>query len=211
MRNLKSSVVFPPFIALAVVALYLHLHWNDLPQHFPMHWGLSGKPNGWASRSWRGVYGPLLYAGCLDSFLVSLALVISLATPKTVMQFITVQGLQFLLYPVTFSFILLTPLVNSPLWAIPGVLLASIVALLYWAYVRMRAESEHRVTSPNIYSAWKGGVFYWNPGDPAVFVPKRIGIGYTLNFANWRSWIVLIALLAAILVPLFFMSSRRGT
>jgi len=31
---------------------------------------------------------------------------------------------------------------------------------------------------------------YWQPGD-SMLVKKQFGIGYTLNLANWRSWIVL--------------------
>ena len=30
---------------------------------------------------------------------------------------------------------------------------------------------------------------YWNPGE-GMLVEKPFGIGYTLNLANWRSWIV---------------------
>ena len=31
---------------------------------------------------------------------------------------------------------------------------------------------------------------YWQPGDD-MLVKKPFGIGYTLNLANWRSWVVL--------------------
>ena len=31
---------------------------------------------------------------------------------------------------------------------------------------------------------------YWKPGDD-MLVEKPFGIGYTLNLANWRSWVVL--------------------
>ena len=31
---------------------------------------------------------------------------------------------------------------------------------------------------------------YWQPGED-MLVEKPFGIGYTLNLANWRSWIVL--------------------
>ena len=34
---------------------------------------------------------------------------------------------------------------------------------------------------------WKLGVFYFNRNDPALFVEKRFGIGWTLNFANPRA------------------------
>jgi len=33
---------------------------------------------------------------------------------------------------------------------------------------------------------------YWQPGE-GMLVQKPFGIGYTLNLANWRSWIVLAA------------------
>lgn len=38
---------------------------------------------------------------------------------------------------------------------------------------------------------------YWQPGD-SMLVKKQFGIGYTLNLANWRSWIVL-AIVGALL------------
>jgi len=32
---------------------------------------------------------------------------------------------------------------------------------------------------------------YWQPGR-GMLVEKPFGIGYTLNLANWRSWIVVV-------------------
>ena len=31
---------------------------------------------------------------------------------------------------------------------------------------------------------------YWQPGE-RMLVEKPFGVGYTLNLANWRSWLVL--------------------
>ncbi len=45
---------------------------------------------------------------------------------------------------------------------------------------------------PNNY---KWGIFYFNPNDPRVFVPKKyIGTGWTLNFANPYAYLVLIGI-----------------
>ncbi|WP_254272641.1 DUF5808 domain-containing protein [Haloarcula marina] len=44
---------------------------------------------------------------------------------------------------------------------------------------------------------------YWQPGD-GMLVEKPFGIGYTLNLANWRSWVVL--LVAGVMLYL----ERRG-
>jgi uncharacterized membrane protein len=50
---------------------------------------------------------------------------------------------------------------------------------------------------------WKG-VFYSNADDPAVLVPKRYGIGYTLNFGNPWSWVVLALILLLVVAPIAF-------
>jgi uncharacterized membrane protein len=40
---------------------------------------------------------------------------------------------------------------------------------------------------------WKWGVFYYNPEDMRIFPPKRNPwMGWTVNFANIRSVIVMI-------------------
>jgi uncharacterized membrane protein len=53
---------------------------------------------------------------------------------------------------------------------------------------------------------WKLGQFYFNPADPAVFVEKRFGLGYTCNFARPASWLLIggfLALTLAALVAVF--------
>ena len=50
-------------------------------------------------------------------------------------------------------------------------------------------------------SAWVLGMLYVNHDDPALFVEKRFGIGYTLNFGHPLSW-VLMGLLVGIPVLL---------
>lgn len=32
---------------------------------------------------------------------------------------------------------------------------------------------------------------YWQPGE-GMLVEKPFGVGYTLNMANWRSWVVVL-------------------
>lgn len=46
---------------------------------------------------------------------------------------------------------------------------------------------------------WKLGIFYFNPEDPALFVEKRFGSGWTANFAKPIVWVIFIGIL---LVPL---------
>jgi uncharacterized membrane protein len=49
---------------------------------------------------------------------------------------------------------------------------------------------------------WKFGIFYVNADDPALFVAKRYGVGYTLNFGNRWSWAIMVLILFAVTLPL---------
>lgn len=47
---------------------------------------------------------------------------------------------------------------------------------------------------------WKLGGIYFNPDDPAVWVPKRFGVGWTCNFARPMSWVFLVGIFAIAIV-----------
>jgi uncharacterized membrane protein len=78
-------------------------------------------------------------------------------------------------------------------------LVGLLVLLAVWAYV---AALRGRPNEPAPDRCWKGGIFYVNPEDPSLFVSKRLGIGYTLNFGNPWSWGVLALILLAAAAPI---------
>lgn len=45
---------------------------------------------------------------------------------------------------------------------------------------------------------WRWGIFYVNRDDPALFIEKRFGIGYTINLGNPRAWLLLGATLLVV-------------
>lgn len=47
-------------------------------------------------------------------------------------------------------------------------------------YVQRESEAAHW---------YLGGLFYYNPDDPSVFLEKRVGFGYTMNFGNKQSFL----------------------
>ena len=60
----------------------------------------------------------------------------------------------------------------------------------------MNLVGKERVTAPTVDPAsWRLTHLYFNPADPALFVPTRRGVGWTLNFGRP----VAIALMAGIL------------
>jgi uncharacterized membrane protein len=61
---------------------------------------------------------------------------------------------------------------------------------------RMRKDPEN----------YKWGIFYFNPKDPRVILPKRNKIlGVTVNFANPYSYLIIIGIVAfAVLMDYFY-------
>lgn len=55
---------------------------------------------------------------------------------------------------------------------------------------------------------WKLGIFYWNPDDSNLFLPKRFGVGWTVNFARPMVWLLIggftLVTVAFVAVILFF-------
>ena len=45
---------------------------------------------------------------------------------------------------------------------------------------------------------WKLGIFYVNANDPSIFVPKRFGVGWTLNLGRVSTWGVIAGFAALI-------------
>jgi uncharacterized membrane protein len=56
-------------------------------------------------------------------------------------------------------------------------------------------EPEREVEKVNDDQHWKGGMFYYNKSDSSIFVPKRFGGGFTLNFANPISILCIVVIL----------------
>ena len=194
----------PPFMWLAAVAFYLQGHWDQIPESFPVHWAANGQPNGWATRSFQGVYGPILLAAFLNVFFLLFAMVLVRSSRNTTMRHVTVTILLLLLYPISFAFgmVGLLPLMTFPMWLIPAVTLGTVVVLILWSIVKVTAHTAaDAVPEPQNDSYWKAGMFYYNPDDPSIFVSKRVGIGYTMNFANKMSWLVMLGILLIVLLP----------
>jgi len=206
------SLELGPFVILLVIAIYLHLHWTAIPERFPVHWGIDGRPNGWSARTPVGVYGPLVFGAALVAGLSMLAYGIShmarpnTATGGTAADFahrmaIFLVGVEFFLVAI-FSMVGLLPFTGNPgvvpIVILTAAILVSTIFLRGWlSHTRDALRQNPGDGTPD--ACWKYGLFYFNPDDSALFVEKRVGIGYTINFAHASAWFV-IAL--TLLVPL---------
>jgi len=214
-----------PFAILAACAAYLKANWKRIPERFPVHWGADGRPNGWATRSPSGVYGPLVTGAIIIALLVVLSYAILILT-RHVRASGAAAGAESrfrqaqLGVLVVVEYFVATMLAGVPLLALrqqasqmPSVapvivgalvLVVGIFAVLIYTGqggARLaRAEGPGAAQSAVVGDrtpdrCWKAGMFYVNPDDPAILVEKRFGIGYTLNFGHPAAWILTGALL----------------
>jgi uncharacterized membrane protein len=68
-------------------------------------------------------------------------------------------------------------------------------------------ENPSKVEGMDEDQYWKGGLFYFNKNDPSVFVEKRFGIGYTINFANPIGYLILLLPIVLILIIPFLIEN----
>lgn len=197
----------------------------DMPERVPIHFDAAGVANGWVDKgpavvllpaglilfmgacmafshaaiaaSKRGgspdapaasVYSYALYARAQSIVLVALGLVLNVA---------------FSLLPLNMAGIV--PIDVFTLLVMASVLVA--VAGYAWIYVVYGQDgcraasrllkgggSEGMLVDDDRY--WKLGVFYANRDDPAIFVPKRFGVGWSLNWARPVAWGIMLGFAA---------------
>jgi uncharacterized membrane protein len=75
--------------------------------------------------------------------------------------------------------------------------------VLVWAYRRNSDSNAPLEVTPD--ECWTLGGIYKNPNDPAIFVQKRVGFGYTINFGNVWSYVVMGGFTAGMIALAAFM------
>ena len=207
-----------PFGILTATAIFLHRNWALLPARLPVHWGMSGIPDRWAERSWRSVDGLLLAGALTIAVMYLLGYMVLRGSPRARISKTAEWTARFrranlrLLVAMgwTISLLLsalaLNPYLASgeqlaiPVWVILGAVLA-VAAGFLWPIIRLSQEpGSGSDGTPD--ECWKLGQIYYNPDDPALMVEKRFGLGYTINFGNPASWLIIALLLVVVFVPL---------
>ena len=62
----------------------------------------------------------------------------------------------------------------------------------------------------NDNSHWKYGIFYYNKEDKRIFCPKRLPFtGWTINFANPYSILIVGGIVVLILLFFFFFDNKQ--
>lgn len=182
-----------PLSFLAGAAIFLNRHWDQIPLRYPVHFDINGNPNPWAERTFRGVYGPLIFGGEITLILFAFALAGWYGSRRSEPMrkpMLTVMLTVELTIALLFAGISLvtTGLIHIPLAGLTlGPLLSIIPAVWYAIH---QANQPREPVDPTPEECWKGGIVYYNPNDAALFVQRRDGVGFTINLANRWSWLL---------------------
>ncbi len=218
-----------PFLLLAVASAWTILNWQSLPVRIPIHWGGDGLPNGWTTRTAYHVFSlPVFFAGlCLFLALTAFSVLkysrrCGASDAWGRFRRTLAETLLVLEYCVAVSAAvpMFLPFARSQTAAkLSTALLVVLSVVLPFALVIVLLVAVSRATSARSGGAgaapegdgtpdacWHGGgIFYYNPHDPALWVRKRFGIGYTLNFANPWSWVFMGGTVAIVVAPLLLL------
>ncbi|MGE0788555.1 MAG: DUF5808 domain-containing protein [Sandaracinaceae bacterium] len=199
-----------------------------MPETVPMHWGVSGRPDAYGSPSqlWSLVLVMLFDLALLWGIVYGIAKE-RWALPEVGAaryRELSFQRRRWMVRMVEWVMLLVNasmaaawigvalaaivgPEVIGPLMVLVVVLAVagSIVPLVVYAPRLLRLSDQLRqIAGTEVLgthaSGWRwGGMIYYAPEDPALFVPKRLGIGQTLNMARPAAWVLLVVVLV---VPL---------
>ena len=70
--------------------------------------------------------------------------------------------------------------------------------------VKLGEQSDTDVIDRDDDRYWKLGQFYVNKNDPAIFIEKRFGVGWTNNWAHPVSWVLVGVLIMIIVGSIIF-------
>ena len=212
MRTQEPAPLFSPWdLATAGGLLALAMFYSRivrlLPDPVPTHFNALGQANGWTAKADL----PLVLLGLtvlpwLALFLVGALIAQFPSGPGANPRFIhPLRGLLGLGMAILMGGCLGIPLFGMKCLAVG--LAAFIACMVLGIVLLILASARSLAALPPAAAvdraAYRWGIFYVNPEDPRVWVEKRIGVGWTLNYARPAAfWITALLLLPVLLALL---------
>lgn len=217
--------IFPALIVL-IATIYVGISiYPTLPNILPTHFGTNGIPNQYAVKSVGTAFSLVfvqigMTAGMylLGYVITKTSQIIDVSRPNVTFE----QQERFKFYSrdilylftatidMTFMFSsfmawqLIGPQYTFTLTLLPILLGTAMVIVVAMSMGQMGSRlnvkeamnEDTGLSNRNDDKEWKGGVLNYNKDSSAILVPKRFGVGWTLNFARPTSWLLIVAIIA---------------
>lgn len=220
-----------PFGVTVFLIIFTFLHYDQIPDHIAVHWGPSGEADSWRSKTYfTAVSLPLVMLmmqcmmwGIADSIKRSaIKLAVNRKEESLEDQLKSRKYMSWSIMLLSYAFTILFTVLQlsniypsmttgkslSPVFILFLLLVIGSVLIYAWKKRKLRVKYGDNVVSEVMDvdedRYWKGGLIYINRQDPSVFVEKRFGVGWTMNFANPRGYIVIGLPLFILLLISFF-------
>lgn len=204
-----------PYVLLLAFALWLGTHLAALPALIPVHFAASGQANRFVSSSGWHPFVPLVIALALlvilNAFMFLAPQLRQLSNTPARIRVVNLTLLEAMTLVATiFGVIAILPTVTTlsrESSLIPGLLVGLIASgfiaigltIVIGLHRHQKSDRESReIGDRTPDECWKLGLIYVNRKDPALWVEKRSGLGYTLNFGHPVSVVILLAIVGII-------------
>lgn len=219
-------------IVLVVTAVVGVVRWDRLPSPYPTHFGANGHADSYADKSVVNVFGPLIIMAIVIAVVGVLQWITLRHGTRQYADGTADAGAgrarllthltQWMLNITALLIALLVGAISLAVYLGASAATMSAVTLIAVAVVvigvlasvlvalrMLRHQSSatgHGPEAPDDDAHWKGGLIYVNRDDPAAFVPKRTGVGFTVNFGSSAgkaisgSFVVIILLIMVVAI-----------
>lgn len=216
-------------LVILITAALVAMNWDRIPNPLPVHFDTAGLPDRYAEKSIATVYTLTIFQVLLTALFVgihfslrrmrqsldpsdpqsSLRKQIQLRASNSWMLFlislIAMIMFSWMQIRSTYDFRGTLPVGLAILF----LLLLAIPIVAFMIYVRRRGLEDEGINRRHGEDQfWRGGMFYFNPQDPSLFAEKRLGLGWTFNFARPVVWLLVTAItllpIAAVIAATLF-------
>lgn len=222
----SSEVEIAVVAAVVAPVVVLAWLYPGLPERVPIHWNLGFEPDAWADKSLAAVFGMPALAAWMQGLMLLikhglLRVKMTLPAEKTeeylrlkeelLRSTLALVDAMRVLAGVLLAAIALAVAADEVAGlhgtigrvAIVVMLLVVVTLVVYgariWRNTRdLKAKTGRTYVQRERDEAhwYGGGLVYFNPEDPALWVEKLVGAGYTINMANELAYVYFVYLLA---------------
>lgn len=216
----------PMLITVGVIG-YTIAQYDLLPEQIPTHWGINGEADAFTKKTpASAISSPLMLLVMQAMFLIiivstkqsGIKLSATATNASRLRQLTLRKYTSWLLFLTTilltgmFSFFQLRTIHpdivdGTIVMVVPIIfLIVTLASTIAFAIKVGRSDkmnidvADSGITDYDEDAKWVGGLFYFNRNDPSIFVEKRFGIGWTINFGNPIGYLIVLVPLAIIIL-----------